>query len=107
MPSENIRNVYHDWVPITPTVVYSVPSGYQALVKPVRAYNASVATTVRLNLYQGSGITRRTVFGVDVDPQGLVVDDSPIAVASGNPLFASQNVASSITMHITAIERPA
>lgn len=106
MPFERFRPIYHERPPIAATEIYAVPSGYQAMVKPVRLFNTSGASNSIINLYQGSGLPERTVLSIDVDPEGMVQDDAAIYVASGYPLFADQSLASGVTMHLQAIESP-
>lgn len=106
MASERFVNVYHDYAPTTPTLIYSTPSGYSAVIKPVRMPNTSAASSSTLTLYQGSGVTQRTVAKVDVDASRYAVENEPITVASGFPLFASQTLASGIVLHISAVEYP-
>lgn len=105
MPSERFVNVYHDYAPTGPTAVYSVPSGYSAVVKPVRMSNVA-ATSSTLTLYQGSGVTRRAVLQTEVSSARYAVENEPLVVSSGLPLFASQTLASGIVLHLSAVEYP-
>lgn len=106
MPFERYTTIYHDYVPDVAAQVYAVPSGFQALVKPTRIVNTSGASNSVVSLYQGTLDPERVYAVIDVDADGMVIDDSPVLVASGYPLLAGQTLASGVTMHMTAILTP-
>lgn len=105
MASERFVNVYHDYVATGPTQVYSVPSGYSAVVKPVRMSNVAASSST-LTLYQGSGVAGRTVLKTEVSSARYAVENEPLVVSSGLPLFAAQTLASGIVLHLSAVEYP-
>lgn len=105
MASERFVNVYHSYVPTSPAVVYTVPSGYSAVVKPIRMSNVAASSST-LTLYQGSGVAGRTVLQAEVSGARYAVENEPLVVSSGLPLFATQTLASGIVLHLSAVEYP-
>lgn len=108
MPIEQFLPLFHDYAPFsTPSQIYVAPSGYQAMVHPIRQVSASTATTVGVSLYQGSGVQRRLLQNnLQVDPEGVIVDDAPLIVTATAGIFASANVASGVVLHVQGIITP-
>lgn len=108
MAAENFTPLFHAYAPFsTPSSIYTVPSGFQAMVTNVIQINQATATSVSVDLYRGVATAPRYVQRKrTLDPEGDFVMDAPFMLATGDSLLASADVPSSVTLMVNGIVTP-
>lgn len=85
-------------------VIYTVPSGTQAIVKTMRIVNTS-ASSATIKLWQGGSADSNVILpSTSIDAGGFAEFEGTITMAASTTLVAQAGAATSITLTVYGLE---
>lgn len=103
--ADTYKKLYQGTLTTASGVVYTVPSGTQAIVKSMRIvnYHASTATTIKL--WQGGSADSNVILpATTVDAGGFAEFDGTLTMAAADSIVAQAGANTSITLTIYGLE---
>lgn len=86
-------------------VVYTVPSGAQAIVKTMRIVNTSTTTATTIKLWQGGSADSNVILpATSIDAGGFAEFEGTVTMAASTTLTAQAGAATTITLTIYGLE---
>lgn len=87
------------------TLLYTAPAGWQAVIKQIRAVNATQNQPSTIALYKnGSTAANMIQPAVPLAPGEFAEDDGTMTLAPGDTLYAIAGNAATITVTISGVE---
>lgn len=104
MPS-NFKTLYQGQPGVAAALVYTVPAGWMAAIKQIRAVNPTTGVPAAFALYKGGNVAANMIQPlIPLNPGEFAEDDGTHLLAAGDTIYAMASVAATITLTISGME---
>lgn len=102
--ADTYKRIYQGELSTSSGVIYTVPSGTQAIIKSMRIVNTSASETT-IKLWNGGSSNANVVLPpVTIDAGGFAEFDGTLTMTSGDTLVAQAGANTALTMTIYGLE---
>lgn len=102
--ADSYKRIYQGQLATASGVVYTVPSGTQAIIKSIRVVNTS-ATATTVKLWNGGSADSNVILPpTSIDAGGFAEFDGTLTLAAADTIAAQAGAATSLTMTIHGLE---
>lgn len=102
--ADSYKRIYQGQLAASSGVVYTVPSGTQAIIKSIRVVNTS-ATATTVKLWNGGSADSNVILPpTSIDAGGFAEFDGTLTLAAADTIAAQAGAATSLTMTIHGLE---
>lgn len=102
--ADTYKRIYQGQLSTSSGVVYTVPSGTQAIIKSIRIANTSASSTT-VKLWNGGSADSNVILpATSIDAGGFGEFDGTLTMTAADTLVAQAGANSSITMTVYGLE---